>query len=104
MTLTKMSGRIRPQMRRVRFIAALVSFGVLLLAAAPVALATNGGEGWYGESTDVVITNAMFGVIIFFVLVICVFSLLQWSLDKRKHARMDAKKRSAANADPRGGW
>jgi hypothetical protein len=46
----------------------------------------------------------MFGVIIFFVLVICVFSLLQWSLDKRKHARMDAKKRSAANADPRGGW
>ena len=92
-------------MRRVRFIAALISVGVLLLAAAPVALAAgNGGEGWYGETNDVVITNTMFLVIIFFPAVILVFSLIQWQLDKRKHARMDAKKRSAANADPRGGW
>jgi fatty acid desaturase len=91
-------------MRRARIIAALLSFGALLLVAAPPALATNGGEGWYGETNDVVITNAMFLVIIFFPTVILVFSLIQWRLDKRKHARMDAKKRSAANADPRGGW
>jgi hypothetical protein len=38
------------------------------------------------------------------VVVISLFSFIQWQLDKRKHARMDAKKRRAANADPRGGW
>jgi hypothetical protein len=91
-------------MRRARIIAAFVSFSLLLLATAPAALASNGGEGLYGETNDVVITNAMFLVIIFFPTIILIFSLIQWRLDKRKHARMDAKKRSAANADPRGGW
>ena len=51
-----------------------------------------------------VITNAMFLTIIFFPTVIIIFSLIQWRLDKRKHARMDAAKRRAANADWRGGW
>jgi hypothetical protein len=91
-------------MRRARIIATFVSFNLLLLAMAPVALANDGGEGWYGETNDVVITNGMFLVIIFFPTVILVLSLIQWRLDKRKHARMEAKKRSAANADPRGGW
>ena len=72
--------------------------------AAP-ALATNhSGEGWFGETNDVEITNAMFLTIIFFPTVIIVFSLIQWRLDKRKHARMRAAKRRAANADWRGGW
>jgi fatty acid desaturase len=97
-------GRIPRQMRRARILAALLSPAVLLLAAAPAALAKNGGEGLYGETNDVVITNAMFITIVFFVAVISLFSLIQWRLDKRKHARMDAKKRSAANADSRGGW
>ncbi|MDQ6775245.1 MAG: hypothetical protein M3071_03265 [Actinomycetota bacterium] len=91
-------------MRRAQLIAALVSLGVIVLATAPAALAKNGGEGLYGETNDVNITNAMFGIILFFVVVISVLSLIQWQLDKRKHARMDAKKRSAANADARGGW
>jgi hypothetical protein len=91
-------------MRRLRFIVALLGSSVLVLAAAPAALAGNGGEGWYGETNDVVITNTMFLVIIFFPTIILLFSLIQWQLDKRKHRRMDAKKRSAANADPRGGW
>jgi len=93
-----------PHMRRARFMAAFLSLGIVVLATAPVALAKNGGEGWYGETNDVVITNWMFLTIIFFVVVISLFSLIQWRLDKRKHARMDAKKRRAANADPRGGW
>ena len=63
-----------------------------------------GGQGFYGETTDKVITNAMFLMILFFPTVIIVFSLIQWRLDKRKHARMDAAKRRAANADWRGGW
>jgi len=103
-TKAPMSGRIRPRMRRARIIVALLSFSVWLLAAAPVALANNGGEGWYGETNDVVITNAMFVTIIFFPTLIAILSLIQWRLEKRKHARMDAKKRSAGNADPRGGW
>jgi hypothetical protein len=92
-------------MRRARVIAALTTTLVFtLVAAAPALAASHSGEGWYGETNDVVITNAMFLTIIFFPTVIVLFSLLQWRLDKRKHARMDAAKRRAANADWRGGW
>jgi sterol desaturase/sphingolipid hydroxylase (fatty acid hydroxylase superfamily) len=93
-------------MRRVRTIATVsISSVALLLALAPAALAhAGGGEGWYGETTDSVITNAMYLVIIFFPTVIIVFSLIQWWLDRRKHARWDAAKRRAASADWRGGW
>jgi fatty acid desaturase len=94
-------------MRRARIITALTTVALLVLATAPAALASgvsHGGEGWYGETTDTVITNAMFLTIIFFPTVIIVFSVIQWRLDKRKHARMDAAKARAANADWRGGW
>jgi preprotein translocase subunit SecG len=92
-------------MRRARFISALTAFSVALLVLAPSALARQtGGEGFYGQTTDKVITNAMFLLILFFPTVILVFSLIQWRLDKRKHERMDAAKRRAANADWRGGW
>ena len=92
-------------MRRTRLIAALISFGVVLLAFAPTALArAYGGEGWYGESSDKTITYAMYLVIIFFPTIIVIFSVLQWRLDKRKHAKMRAAKRRAANVDWRGGW
>jgi fatty acid desaturase len=94
------------QMRRARIIAALLTVALAMLALAAPALAgtAHSGEGWYGETNDVVITNAMFMTIIFFPTVIVLFSVLQWRLDKRKHARMDAAKRRAANADWRGGW
>jgi hypothetical protein len=92
-------------MRRARFISVLTAFSVALLVLAPSALARQtGGEGFYGQSTDKVITNAMFLVILFFPTIILVFSLILWRLDKRKHERMDAAKRRAANADWRGGW
>jgi hypothetical protein len=92
-------------MRRARFITTLMTFSVALLVLAPDALARQtGGEGLYGQTTDKVITNAMFLVILFFPTVIIVFSLIQWRLEKRKHARMTAAKRRAANADWRGGW
>jgi hypothetical protein len=92
-------------MRRARLISALTAFSVALLVLAPSALARQtGGEGFYGQTTDKVITNAMFLVILFFPTVILVFSLIQWRLDKRKHERLDAAKRRAANADWRGGW
>jgi uncharacterized BrkB/YihY/UPF0761 family membrane protein len=93
-------------MRRLRTIATITATSaLLLLVLAPAALAhAGGGEGWYGETTDSVITNAMYLVIIFFPTVIIVFSLIQWWLDRRKHARWDAAKRRAASADWRGGW
>ena len=46
----------------------------------------------------------MFITIIFFPTVILLLSLIQWRLEKRKHARLRAAKRRAANADWRGGW
>ena len=81
-------------------------FSVTLLTAAPVAWAgeSGGGQGWYGETNDKVITNAMFITIAFFPTIILIFSLIQWRLDKRKHAKMDAAKRRARSADWRGGW
>jgi hypothetical protein len=92
-------------MRRARVITALVTVGVALLTFAPSALAAaHSGEGWFGETSDVNITNAMFLTIIFFPTIIIIFSLIQWRLDKRKHARLEAAKRRASNADWRGGW
>jgi hypothetical protein len=92
-------------MRRARITTALLTSVVTLLVLAPAALArVNGGQGWYGETNDKVITNAMFMVIAFFPTLVLVLSLIQWRLDKRKHARMDAKKRREANIDWRGGW
>ncbi|MGH2882324.1 MAG: hypothetical protein ACRDPA_06445 [Solirubrobacteraceae bacterium] len=93
-------------MRRARIITALTTVVLLALATAPAALAgvSHGGEGWYGETNDTVVTNAMFLTIIFFPMLIVVFSLIQWRLDKRKHARMDAAKARASSADWRGGW
>lgn len=76
----------------------------LLAVASPAALAHDGGEGWYGETNDRVITNAGFALIAFFPLLILALSLLQWRLDKRKDARKRAAKERIARADLRGGW
>jgi len=75
-----------------------------LAASAPAALAHDGGEGWWGETTDVVVTNAGFVLIAFFPLFVAVMSAIQWRLDKRKDARKRAAKARAASADWRGGW
>ena len=76
----------------------------LLAITAPAALAHDGGEGWWGETNDKVITNAGFILIAFFPLFILVMSLLQWKLEQRKDARKKAAKARVARADVRGGW
>jgi uncharacterized membrane protein len=92
-------------MRRTRIATALLVFGITLLVLAPAAFArAYGGEGWYGETSDKTITYAMYLVIIFFPIVIVLLSVIQWRLDKRKHARLLAARRRAASADWRGGW
>ena len=80
--------------------------GALLLLA-PAALAAeghDGGEGWWGETNDKVVTNAGFILIGFFPVFILLMSLLQWRLDKRKYARKAAQKARASNEIWRGGW
>jgi uncharacterized membrane-anchored protein len=82
----------------------VATLGVLLVFAATALAHAPGGQGWYGETNDAAITNAMFLVILFFPAVIILFSVIQWWLDRRKHARMDAAKARAVSADWRGGW
>jgi hypothetical protein len=92
-------------MCRTRFMIALTLFVGTLLTFAPSAFArADGGEGWYGESTDKDITDVMFITIAFFPVVILTLTLIQSRLDKRKHARMDAAKARSASVDWRGGW
>lgn len=92
-------------MRRARLIGSLATAATALLVLAPDALAHGGGgQGWYGETTDPAITSVMFIAIAFFPTIIITFSLIQWRLEKRKHARMDAAKARAASVDWRGGW
>ena len=80
-------------------ISAALAITAVLVAAAP-ALAHDGGEGWWGETNDRVVTNAGFILIVFFPLFIFLVSLLQWQLEKRKYRRKAAAK--AAGED--GGW
>jgi hypothetical protein len=92
-------------MRRARIASALLTVSLAALVLAPSALASShAGEGWYGETSDKTITYAMYCVIAFFPTIIVIFSLIQWRLDKRKHARLRAAKLRASSADWRGGW
>ena len=63
-----------------------VLVATLAMSAAPTmaALKAEGGEGAYGKTDDVVITNFGFGLIIFFALFVVVMSIGQHLLEKRK--------------------
>jgi len=84
---------------------ALTVFAGTMLAYAPAALARDdGGQGWWGQTTDSQITSVMFIVIAFFPTLIVVLTIIQSRLDKRKHAREDATRARERSADWRGGW
>src|SRR5438067_638966 len=70
----------RPAMRRVAITLPLSA--VTLLAFAPVALAEDHGEGWWGETNDRVVTYAGFILIAFFPLFAFVATMVQSRLDK----------------------
>jgi hypothetical protein len=69
-----------------RTAAALLSIWVLLLVAAPMALADE-GVGEAGPTTDKTVTFFCFGVIFFFAALVIVLSLIQNRLEKRKEQR-----------------
>jgi hypothetical protein len=76
----------------------------LLAITAPAALGHDGGEGWWGETNDKVITNAGFAIIAGVPTLILILSLVQWRLDKRKDRRLAAARERARRSDARGGW
>jgi hypothetical protein len=92
-------------MRRSLQLFALTALALAL--SAPAALAAEGhdaGEGWWGETSDKIVTNAGFIVIAAFPTLVFLLSMLQYTLDKRKDARKAAAKARHARADLRGGW
>ena len=77
----------------------------ILLVLAPAALAHDGGEGWWGETDDKVVTNAGFILIVFFPLFVFAMSMLQGHLEKRKERRKKVHKKLAGEQQTwRGGW
>lgn len=91
-------------MRLVRlvFVVALSTF--ILSAQTAIAGRPSNGEGWWGETSDSVTTGAGFILIVAFPLLVAFLSFVQGRLEKRKQARMQAKKARLARADLRGGW
>lgn len=88
-----------------RLLAALPATFALLLVLAPAALAHDGGEGWWGETNDKVVTNAGFILIVFFPVFVFLMSMLQGSLEKRKERRKKIHKSLAREQEHwRGGW
>ena len=86
---------------------ALLTIAILALTA-PVALAAeeghDGGEGWWGETNDKVVTNAAFIIIAGIPVMILILTLIQSALDRRKDRRLAAERARRARADLRGGW
>jgi hypothetical protein len=88
-----------------RLLAALPVTAATLLVLAPAALAHDGGQGWYGETDDKVVTNAGFILIVFFPVFVFLMSMLQGHLEKRKERRKKVHKSLAGEQQTwRGGW
>ena len=73
------------------------ALAIQLYTAAP-ALASDDGEGLAGETDDKVITFFSFGVLLFFTIVVILGTVIQGRLDRRKTAKLEARRRG------RTGW
>ena len=70
-------------MRTRRITAVLVAALTAALLLAPSALAAD-GVGLYGRTDDKVVTYFAFGLMVFFTVIVIVFSVIQGRLDSRK--------------------
>lgn len=73
-----------------RLTATLTAAVICLLSATATAYAGDGGEGWYGETDDKVVTFFGLGLVVLFPLIAAVMSLLQGRLERRKEQRLEA--------------
>jgi hypothetical protein len=80
-----------------RLTLAAFALATQLYLAAP-ALAADDGEGLAGETNDKVITFFSLGVLLFFTVVIILGTVIQGRLDRRKTAKLEARRRG------RTGW
>ena len=87
-----------------RLIALTTSTTVGLLLMAPVALAHDGGEGLWGQTTDKVTATIGFALIVGIPLFIFLASMVQGRLEKRKDAHKKAAKARAKSAEWQRGW
>lgn len=69
-----------------RTLSALLSILVLMLVAAPAAVADN-GTGLAGPTTDKTVTFFCLGVLLFFAVLVIGMSVIQGRLEKRKELR-----------------
>jgi hypothetical protein len=86
-----------------RALAPLLAALLALAASAPVAAASY-GRGYYGETTDKVVTYTGFSLIAFFTLFPLVMSMIQNGLERRKEARKAALHAGTGNGRWPGGW
>lgn len=78
---------------RIRLAAALATVLSLVVAAPAMAADNDNGEGLLGELNDRIITFFSLGVVVFFVIVVCLGSYIQARLERRKDARKAAELR-----------
>lgn len=87
-----------------RLAVTLLAWTIALATLAPVALAGDEGQGLWGETDDFVVTLAGFILIAFFPLFVAVMTFIQSRLEKRKEARLQARRAHGARPEWRGGW
>ncbi|HEY1687977.1 MAG TPA: hypothetical protein VGF95_03840 [Solirubrobacteraceae bacterium] len=100
-SVTEKTTRLRA--RLARFAGALVAVGGVSLMLSQSALADY-GRGMLSDTSDKAVTVYAFLLLIFLLLVICLFSTIQWALDKRKAARKAAQHAPISGVDWNGGW
>jgi nitrogen fixation/metabolism regulation signal transduction histidine kinase len=75
-------------------ITALLTAASLVFAAS--ALASDNGQGLYGETDDKVVSFFGLGLVLFFAFVVIIGSTIQGILDRRKEEKRAAQKRQLA--------
>ena len=76
----------------------------LFLLSAPLAMASDDGQGTYGPADDKVVTDAGFILIGGIPVLLMILSIAYSVLDHRRVRRLEAAKARRERADQRGGW